>query len=76
MLAASRAAGTERVAMVERRIKPYDVQKAEDEARETQRRAAMRNQAVGMVMLAAVALAWWLVHTNPGWVFPAGWWHW
>ena len=62
--------------MVDRWIKPYNVQKAEEEAREAQRRAAMRNQALGMVMLAAAALAWWLAHTNPGWVFPAGWWHW
>lgn len=66
----------ERVAMVDRWIKPHSQQVAEAEAREAQRRAAVRNQAVGMVLLAAVALAWWLVHTNPGWVFPAGWWHW
>jgi hypothetical protein len=75
-LAAAGAAGTQRDAMVDQWIKPHNVQKAEEEARAAQRRATVRNQAVGMVMLAAAALAWWLVHTNPGWVFPAGWWHW
>ena len=62
--------------MVDRQIKPYKQQEAEDEAREAQRRATLRNQAVGMVMLAATALVWWLVHTRPGWIFPAGWWNW
>jgi hypothetical protein len=66
----------QRVVMVDRQIKAYKQQEAEEEAREAQRRTTLRNQAVGMVMLAAAALAWWLVHTRPGWIFPAGWWHW
>lgn len=70
------AARMQRDAMTDRWIKPYNVQKAEEEARAAQRRATVRNQAVGMVMLAAAALAWWLVHTPRGWIFPAGWWHW
>ncbi|HVC47426.1 MAG TPA: hypothetical protein VND90_09285 [Terracidiphilus sp.] len=62
--------------MVDYRIPNYREQKGADEARAAQRRATVRNQAVGMVLLAAAALAWWLVHTDPGWIFPAGWWHW
>ncbi|HUX44520.1 MAG TPA: hypothetical protein VMV57_07195 [Terracidiphilus sp.] len=62
--------------MVERRITPYKEQVAADEARAALRRAAVRNQAVGLVMLAGAVLAWWLVHTSPGWIFPAGWWRW
>jgi ferric-dicitrate binding protein FerR (iron transport regulator) len=75
-LAAAGAATLQTDAMVDRRITPYKEQKAAEDAREAQRRATVRNQAVGMVILAAAALVWWLVHTNPGWIFPAGWWHW
>lgn len=60
--------------MVESRIKPYSEQTAERERRETQRRATLRNQVWGMLLLAGVILAWWLVHTNPRWIFPSGWW--
>jgi hypothetical protein len=63
-------------AMVETRIKPYDQQLAEQEAREQQRRAFRRNQVFGLVMLAASICLWWLLHTNPKWIFPAGWWRW
>jgi hypothetical protein len=38
--------------MVETRIKPYDQQVAEQEAREQQRRAFRRNQVFGLVILA------------------------
>jgi len=27
-----------------------------------------------MLLLAAAILAWWLIHTNPKWIFPPGWW--
>ncbi len=60
--------------MVEIRIKPHREQVAEQSRRDLQRRAALRNQVVGMLLLAAGILAWWLTHTNPKWIFPAGWW--
>ena len=60
--------------MVERRIKPYREQVAEDERREAQRRATIRNQTFGLLIVAAVILTWWLSHTNPKWIFPPGWW--
>jgi hypothetical protein len=60
--------------MVETRIKPHREQVAEQERRIEQRRAFLRNQVFGLLMLAAAILAWWLWHTNPQWIFPAGWW--
>ena len=62
--------------MVETRIKPYFQQVAEREARERQMRAYRRNQTFGLVILAGMVCLWWLVHTNPKWIFPAGWWRW
>jgi hypothetical protein len=60
--------------MVERRIKPYGEQLAEDQRRDEQRRAFRRNQTFGLLIVAAVSLIWWLFHTNPNWIFPPGWW--
>jgi hypothetical protein len=60
--------------MVETRIKPFREQMAEQERREAQRRATIRNQTFGLLMVAAAILAWWLFHTNPKWIFPPGWW--
>jgi hypothetical protein len=60
--------------MLERRIKPFLEQKAEEEAHEAQRRLARRNQVLGLVLIAAAILVWRLFHTNPNWVFPTGWW--
>ncbi|MDE3186582.1 MAG: hypothetical protein KGM96_03535 [Acidobacteriota bacterium] len=62
--------------MVETRIKSYAEQAAADERRAAQRRAFTRNQVLGLLMVAAVIVAWWLWHTNPRWIFPAGWWRW
>ncbi|MGA8042066.1 MAG: hypothetical protein WCA37_04620 [Terracidiphilus sp.] len=60
--------------MVQTRIKPYLEQVAAEERRAAQRRAFLRNQTLGMVLLALAALSWWLLHTNPRWIFPSGWW--
>jgi hypothetical protein len=60
--------------MVETRIKPHYEQVAERERREEQARLARRNQTLGLVLIAAAVLVWWLFHTNPKWIFPAGWW--
>ena len=62
--------------MVEARIKPYQQQVAEQEARERQARVFRRNQFLGLVILAGVVCLWWLLHTNPKCIFPAGWWRW
>jgi membrane protein YdbS with pleckstrin-like domain len=60
--------------MVEYRIKPYDQQVAEKARREVQRLAYRRNQVLGLLLVAAAILAWWLFHTNPKWIFLPGWW--
>lgn len=60
--------------MVERRIKPYAEQVAEEERRQEQLRAFRRNQAFGLLIIAGAILTWWLFHTNPRWIFPPGWW--
>jgi hypothetical protein len=60
--------------MVETRIKPHFEQAAEAAQRAEQRRLYRRNQAVGLVILAAAICIWWLFHTSPAWIFPPGWW--
>lgn len=60
--------------MVETRIKSPRERQAEEAPREAQRRAALRNQVFGMLLIAAAICVWWLFHTNPKWVFPPGWW--
>jgi hypothetical protein len=60
--------------MVQTRIKPYLEQVAEQERRAEQTRAYRRNQVFGLLIVAAVILAWALFHTNPKWIFPPGWW--
>lgn len=62
--------------MVEPRIKPYREQAAEQERRATQRRAFVRNQTIGLLILAALICLWWLLHTKREWIFPPGWWRW
>jgi hypothetical protein len=60
--------------MVETRIKPHHEQQAEQAQREEQRQTALRNQVLGMLLIAAGICTWWLFHTNPKWIFPPGWW--
>ncbi len=62
--------------MVETRIKSNAEQAAAEQRRALQRRAFRRNQVAGLLILATAIVAWWLAHTNPGWIFPAGWWRW
>ena len=59
---------------METRIRPYLEQKAAEQKRAEQQRRFARNQALGLVLLALCVLAWWLVHANRDWIFPAGWW--
>lgn len=60
--------------MVEHRIKPYQLQAEEQARRAEQRRIFRRNQAFGLLLIAAAILTWRLFHTNPAWIFPTGWW--
>jgi hypothetical protein len=60
--------------MVQRRIKPYDQLIAEQKGREEQRRIYRRNRVFGLLLVAAAILVWRLLHTNPQWIFPPGWW--
>ena len=60
--------------MVQTRIKPYLQQVAEKVRRAELTRVYRRNQILGLVMVAAAILVWWLFHTNPKWIFPPGWW--
>jgi hypothetical protein len=60
--------------MVERRIKPFQQQLAEEQRRIEHLRTFRRNQGFGLLIVAAVILVWWLFHTNPEWIFPPGWW--
>jgi hypothetical protein len=55
-------------------IKPFNEQLAEKQRHDAQVRLFQRHQAFGMLLVAAVILVWWLFHTNPAWIFPAGWW--
>lgn len=60
--------------MVETRIKPYSEEVAEKARRDEQQRHYRRNQVFGLLLLVAAICIWRLFHTNPRWVFPAGWW--
>jgi hypothetical protein len=60
--------------LVDTRTKPYLAQIDAEARREGQRRRYKRNQIFGLMLVAAAILVWWLFHTNPGWIFPPGWW--
>ena len=60
--------------MEKTRIEPHPEQAAGKDPRDEQRRIYRRNQVVGLLIVAAAICAWWLIHTNPGWIFPPGWW--
>jgi hypothetical protein len=60
--------------MVLTRIKPHDQQQAELARRAEQTRLFRRNQVFGLLIAAAFIFLWWVFHTKPGWVLPAGWW--
>jgi hypothetical protein len=60
--------------MVDRRIKPHYELVAEQEAERQQRHAFRRNQAIGLVILAALVCLVWLLRTNPAWLFTPNWW--
>ncbi|MGB9409594.1 MAG: hypothetical protein WCA89_18815 [Terracidiphilus sp.] len=61
-------------AIVQTRIKPYFQEVAEKAARAVQLRRYRRNQVFGLVLVAVAILLFWLLRTNPKWIFPQGWW--
>ena len=60
--------------MPETRIKPHLETVAGQQRRAEQARLFRRNQVFGLLILAAAVVVWWLVHTNPRWIFPPSWW--
>jgi hypothetical protein len=60
--------------MVQYHIKPHHQQILEKARRDEQSHLYLRNQVLGMVLLAGAILVWWLFATNPMWIFPLGWW--
>lgn len=57
-----------------RTIKPHQQQVEEAARRAEQTRIFHRNQAYGLLIVAALIVLWTLFHTNRTWIFPAGWW--
>jgi hypothetical protein len=60
--------------MVQTRIKPYFQEVDEKERRRRQLRVYRRNQVFGLLLVGAAILLFRLLHTNPKWIFPTGWW--
>lgn len=60
--------------MVEQRIKPYAEKELGAVHREGQTREFRRNQVIGLLILAAAIVVFWLIRAPRGWAFPAGWW--
>ena len=56
------------------RIQSYWQQQADERRRAQRSRQFARNQALGVLMVAALICLWWMVHSRPGWILPAGWW--
>jgi hypothetical protein len=69
-----RAGQPEGRVLVQTRIKPYVQEVAEKARRRQQQRVFRRNQVFGLVLVAAAILLFWLLRTNPKWIFPPGWW--
>jgi len=59
---------------VDNRIESFAVEQERAARRDSQRRAFRRNQAIGLLLVAGAVLAYRLLHTPPGWLFPPGWW--
>jgi hypothetical protein len=60
--------------MVQKRVKPYLQEAAAKSPRARQQEVYRRYQVFGLLLVAAAILVWSLVHTNPKWIFPSGWW--
>jgi hypothetical protein len=60
--------------MTEEPSNPHSDQGSDFERRAHQERLFRRNQVLGLLIIAAAIVLWWLFHTNPAWIFPPGWW--
>ncbi len=60
--------------MAQTRSKPYVQEVTGQARREMQRAVYRRYQVFGLLLVAAAIVVWSLVHTNPKWIFPPGWW--
>ena len=60
--------------MVQTRIKSHSQQAAEAVRHRQQIRVYRRNVVFGLLLVAAAILIVRLLHTNPMWIFPPGWW--
>jgi hypothetical protein len=59
---------------MDNRYKPLHVQQERSALRQIQHRLFQRNQAIGLLLVAAAILVYRLFHTHSGWLFPTGWW--
>ncbi len=59
---------------MENKLESFAVQQQRQASRNNQRAQFHRNQAIGLLLAAAAVLAWRLLHTPSGWLFPQGWW--
>lgn len=59
--------------MADTRIKPHAQQQLAHARRDAQTRLFRRNQGIGLLLLAAAILVWWIFHAHHAWLFPAGW---
>lgn len=55
-------------------LKSYSVEREQAERRAEQQRLFRRNQAIGLLLVAAAVLAWGMLRAPKGWLFPPGWW--
>ena len=61
---------------MDNKFESVTVQQQRKARRDLQRFSFRRNQAIGLLLAAAAVLAWRLLHTPAGWLFPQGWWRW
>jgi hypothetical protein len=55
-------------------LKPHYLHQEPNQRRDAQGRRFHRNQALGLLLAAGAVLAWRLLPTPSGWLFPQGWW--
>jgi hypothetical protein len=63
-----------RLAAMAGELKSYSVEREQAERRAEQQRLFRRNQAIGLLLVAAAVLAWGMLRAPKGWLFPPGWW--
>ena len=56
------------------RTQPHLEQKDAEARRAAQTRTFRRNQVFGLLIFAAVILAWWYLHGNKSWIWTPNWW--